>query len=182
MEAYYTNAKSGQGFDVLMYHENNKFYDLYYNVQSKSYLDNLWCDLVYLEMADFENKIESLKKSRYKMDDCIDAFDYNPYRWNRFYTTSVVDDDINDDGDDYYDDYDDDDYDDCYKCVDQIEIDLKRREYVLYLNADDRITDGYDMFYNEMFSTYLDREIFDLVVEGIKAKGFKCLYEDDKSI
>ena len=168
MGAYYTNAKGGQGFDVLMCHENNKVYDLYYNVQSKSYLDNLWCDLVYLEMTDFENKIESLNKSRYKMDDCIDAFDYNPNRWTCFYTDSVVDDNIDDE---YCDE------DDYYKYVDQIEIDLERKEYILYLNADDRITDGYDMFNNDMFSTYIEREIFDLIVEGVKSKGYKCIHE-----
>lgn len=166
MVIYYTNAKSGRGFDVLMYHENNKFYDLYYNVQSMSYLDNLERELVYLEMADFENKIECLKKSRYKMDACIDAFDYDPNRWCRFYTNSVNNDD-NSDGDD----------DDYYEYVDQIEIDLKRKEYVLYLNEDDRITDGYDMFDNEIYSTYLERDIFDLILEGVKSKGYKCIHK-----
>ena len=57
--------------------------------------------------------------------------------------------------------------------VDQIEIDIKNNRFVLLENADFAITDGEDENGEEQYSSYVSREMFDLLVEALKAKGLK---------
>ena len=57
--------------------------------------------------------------------------------------------------------------------VDQIEIDIKNNRFVLLENADFAITDGEDEDGEEQYSSYVSREMFDLLVEALKAKGLK---------
>ena len=56
--------------------------------------------------------------------------------------------------------------------VDQISIDEKNKRYRLEINAVDMITDGEDGFGNEIVSWYVSRLVFDIIVHGIKDKGF----------
>lgn len=71
-------------------------------------------------------------------------------RWEMFYTTSLNDEEL----------------------VDQICIDGKSKRYILDIDANDMITDGYDSDDNSIDSTYVSRTIFDIIVEGIKKQNF----------
>ena len=57
--------------------------------------------------------------------------------------------------------------------VDQVEIDIKNNRFILVENADFAITDGQDDNGDEMYSCYVSREMFDLLVDALKAKGLK---------
>ena len=57
--------------------------------------------------------------------------------------------------------------------VDQISIDKVNKRYILDIDADDLVTDGYDDEMNEVNSLYVSRFIFDIIVQGIKERGFK---------
>ncbi len=57
--------------------------------------------------------------------------------------------------------------------VDQIEIDIKNERFILVENADFAITDGQDENGDELYSSYISREMFDLLVEALRAKGLK---------
>ena len=57
--------------------------------------------------------------------------------------------------------------------VDQISIDKVNKRYILDIDANDSLTDGYDGEMNEIISMYVSRFIFDIIVQGIKERGFK---------
>lgn len=78
----------------------------------------------------------------------------NMINWERFYTDAKG-------------------YDEEAMMVDQIEIDIKNNRFVLLENADFAITDGEDENGEEQYSSYVSREMFDLLVEALKAKGLK---------
>ena len=60
--------------------------------------------------------------------------------------------------------------------VDQISIDVRNKRFVLDIDADMMVTDGYwDDGETEVVSYYVSRFLFDLVVEGLKDRGFKEL-------
>ena len=63
--------------------------------------------------------------------------------------------------------------------INQIKIDEKSQKYVLSLNADENITYEYDVFGQEIYSTYVSRRVFDLILDGVKSKGYKKLDEND---
>ena len=72
--------------------------------------------------------------------------------WERFYTDSKT-------GDEWL--------------VDQIEIDVKNKRYILSIDANELITDGYDEEGEPISSYYVSRFMFDLLVSGVIAKGFQ---------
>lgn len=57
--------------------------------------------------------------------------------------------------------------------VDQVEIDIKNNRFILVENADFAITDGEDENGEVLYSCYVSREMFDLLVDALKAKGLK---------
>ena len=57
--------------------------------------------------------------------------------------------------------------------VDQISIDIRNKRFVLDIDADILVTDGYWEDDTPVESNYVSRFIFDLIVEGVKEKGFK---------
>lgn len=61
------------------------------------------------------------------------------------------------------------------KCLDQISIDELNKRFILDIGAVDYLTDDYEDWYQLRDSTYVSRFVFDLIVDGIKEKGFKEL-------
>lgn len=59
--------------------------------------------------------------------------------------------------------------------VDQVSIDVKNKRFVLDIDADMMVTDGYWEDGDEVVSHYISRFVFDLIIESLKAKGFKEL-------
>ena len=57
--------------------------------------------------------------------------------------------------------------------VDQISIDKVNKRYILDIDANDLVTDRYDGEMNEVNSMFVSRFIFDIIVQGIKERGFK---------
>ena len=47
--------------------------------------------------------------------------------------------------------------------------------YVLYERVDFAVTDGEDDEGNEIYSFYVSREVLDIILEGLKKKGYKEL-------
>lgn len=78
----------------------------------------------------------------------------NMINWERFYTDAIG-------------------YAEEDMIVDQIEIDIKNNRFVLVESADFAITDGEDENGEESYSNYISREMFDLLVDALKAKGLK---------
>lgn len=65
--------------------------------------------------------------------------------------------------------------------VDQISIDTRNKRYILDINEDSIITDGYYEDDTPIESFYVSRYIFDIIVSGVKANGFiKYIEEDTK--
>ena len=61
---------------------------------------------------------------------------------------------------------------------DYININTKKKQYILYVDADIEITDSVDENDNYHFAEEISREIFDIIVSGVKEKGYKRLIED----
>ena len=78
----------------------------------------------------------------------------NIFEWERFYTDAKG-------------------YPEEDMMVDQVEIDIKNNRFILIENADFAITDGQDENGEEVYSNYISREMFDLLVDALKAKGLK---------
>jgi len=70
--------------------------------------------------------------------------------WEMFYTKSKNDDDL----------------------VDQISIDVRNKRYILDIDVSDLATDGYDDADNAINSVYVSRDVFDILVSGMKQKNF----------
>lgn len=71
-------------------------------------------------------------------------------KWEMFYTDSKNNEDL----------------------VDQISIDADNKRYVLDIDAEDWVTDGEDENGNEIYSNYVSRYMFDLILKAIKENGF----------
>lgn len=70
--------------------------------------------------------------------------------WEMFYTDSLVNEDL----------------------VDQLSVDVANKRYVLDVGAEIWATDGYDEDDDEICSNYVSRFVFNIIVEGLKQKGF----------
>ena len=70
--------------------------------------------------------------------------------WESFYTESKIDNNL----------------------VDLIKIDKKGKRYTLCLNKDEDITEDYDIFGNEIYSTYVNRNVFNWIVDGVVSEGY----------
>ncbi len=57
--------------------------------------------------------------------------------------------------------------------VDQISIDVINKVYVLYEQVDYEAIDGEDEKGNEIYSFYISREVFNIILKGLKSKGYK---------
>lgn len=75
--------------------------------------------------------------------------------WEDFYTMSSNDEDL----------------------VDYVSINTKKKKYILYLDADDLITDSVDEDGNYDENMDVSREIFDIIIAGVKDKGYTRLVE-----
>ena len=75
-------------------------------------------------------------------------------KWEMFYTNSKNNEDL----------------------VDQISIDIKNKRYILDIDADIIVTDGEYEDGTEIYSLYISRYMFDLIVEEIKNRGFVEYY------
>lgn len=61
--------------------------------------------------------------------------------------------------------------DDCL--VDMLYIDTEHKQFCLAKCVSDMNTDGFDESGEEYFSTYVSREVFDMLVEAVKLHGYK---------
>lgn len=78
--------------------------------------------------------------------------------WEDFYTTSLNDEDL----------------------VDYISVNTKQKKYMLYIDANDLITDSVDIDGNYTENMLVSREVFDFIVKGIEDNNYTRLveYED----
>ena len=58
---------------------------------------------------------------------------------------------------------------------DYININTKKKQYILYIDVDNDITDSVDENDNYHFAVETSREIFDIIVSGVKEKGYTRL-------
>ena len=58
---------------------------------------------------------------------------------------------------------------------DYININTKKKQYILYVDADIEITDSVDENDNYHFAEETSREIFEFIVSGVKEKGYTRL-------
>ena len=57
--------------------------------------------------------------------------------------------------------------------VDQVSIDVVNKRYLVDESVDLLVTDGCDEEGTEIYSTYVSKEIFDIILQGLKLKGYK---------
>lgn len=62
--------------------------------------------------------------------------------------------------------------------VDQISIDKANKRYVIDIGETYSVTDGYDEAGDPVDSTHVSRLVFDIIVEGLKQRGFKSVTFD----
>ena len=74
--------------------------------------------------------------------------------WEMFYTDAKVQDDDE-------------------SLVDQVSIDVVNKRYLVDESVDLLVTDGCDEEGVEICSTYVSREIFDIILQGLKLNGYK---------
>lgn len=75
--------------------------------------------------------------------------------WEDFYTTSLNDEDL----------------------VDYISINTKQKKYILYIDADDLITDSVDIDGNYDENMFVSRVVFDFIVKGVEDNKYTRLVE-----
>lgn len=63
--------------------------------------------------------------------------------------------------------------------VDVISIDIKNKRYVLDIHCDERCMDGYYEDDTEKISVYMSREVFEMLLIGVKEKGYTQVKEKD---
>lgn len=76
---------------------------------------------------------------------------FNVTEWELFYTKSDKDEDY---------------------LVNQICIDVVNKRYILETDVPCHATDGFDSFGNEIFSDYVSKAVFDMLVKSVKDNGF----------
>ena len=59
--------------------------------------------------------------------------------------------------------------------VDQVSIDTVNKRYVLDEGVSDMLTDGYDEENEPIYSTYVSREVFAMLVDALKRNGYKSI-------
>ena len=59
--------------------------------------------------------------------------------------------------------------------VDQISFDAVNKVFLLYESVSIMVTDGYDEKGTEIYSIYVSREIFDIILQGLKSNGYRQL-------
>ena len=65
---------------------------------------------------------------------------------------------------------------------DYININTKKKQYILYIDADIEITDSVDENDNYHFAEETSREIFDFIVSGVKEKAYTRLVPTIESV
>lgn len=139
--------------DIVEICNGARAYNLYLNVPYY-YGVNEFCgydEAKQISSASLKRKIENLEAMGYTKKEHYNLADYDPDKWELFYTENEHNDEL----------------------VDQIEIDQKGKTYKLLINAPDLVTDGYDEYFRYIESSYVSKEVFNIIVNGIKLAGFK---------
>ena len=145
---FYTESKSS-GYDILHLNRSGKTYSLY--LSYKDYDVNLYGKFAeHLARDEFDNLLNSYRKY-----EVYDLSNYDPDNYERFYRDST------------YSEFD----------VDLIEINVPKKEYIVSYGVDEMETDGYDLIGNEIYSTYVSSGVFNVIISGLKARGFKEVEE-----
>ena len=151
MTVYYAKAKSGQGFDILSEGNSLKNFDVFLNATEHAVQKaSPNCEPIFLERCDFDEKIILLIKKGYSKMYEEDISDYDTTDWEIFYTDSKVNDYL----------------------IEYIKIDVENKRYAVSQNKKDYITGGCDIFGNQICSSYVSREVFKLLIKGIKASNY----------
>ena len=154
---YYTNAKGGQGFDILLECNSFKSFNVFLNATEKAVqISSPDCEPIFLEGCDFDKKIISLIKDGYSNEGEEDISDYDTTDWEIFYTNSKADDYL----------------------IDYIEIDVENKRYSIAKDEKDYITGGYDLFGNPVKSSYMSREAFRMLIKGFKTSNYTEIKEE----
>lgn len=141
---FYTESKK-QGYDIIYVDSRQKSYSLYLNYKDYD-VDLYGEEPKHISRDEFDKLLNSYEKYEE-----FDLTGYDPNSYERFYR-------------------------DCHNSednVDLIEINAVKKEYALSLDVDEMNTDGYDLIGNPICSTYVSKTVFDVIVAGVKANGFK---------
>ncbi|MBQ8146162.1 MAG: hypothetical protein IJ039_05210 [Clostridia bacterium] len=146
-----TNSKNNKGYDIICIDYKRRSYSLYLNYKDDDVNPfGEWPKAI--SRIEFDRLLGSYKKYEE-----FDLSAYDPDNYERFYRESH---------------YSEDD-------VDIIVINAVKKEYTLGINTDEMNVDGYDLIGNPIFSTYVSDAVFDVIVMGVNAKGFKMVEKFD---
>lgn len=65
------------------------------------------------------------------------------------------------------------DEDERYQYVDMLSIDSKHKRYILDIHCDERNTDGYNKDGSDVVCIDLSRDLFYILLDGLKRNGYK---------
>lgn len=146
-------------YDILAVSSKEKKYEIYKNSPLEIPIlekdDYTYSDHLLLSIDELNDMIIRLKRERFKCNLREDLIDY-PDKWQRFYCTAALPE--NEDG---------------FFLVDQIEIDIESKQYLVLRNERDWVTDGCDIFDEPIYSYYVGRKMLEFLIEACKGAGFK---------
>lgn len=157
---FYTESKIGKGYDIIhIYYKPYKrkmSYTLYLNYKDWD-VDLDPCDELpprHLTRQELDEMLQN-----YELDESYDLTDYDPHNYERFYRDTPNSEDD----------------------VDLVVIHRNKKEYTASYGVDSRHTDGYDVIGNPIYSTYVGEKMFNVIMAGLRAKGYKEVkqFEDE---
>jgi hypothetical protein len=157
---FYTESKIGKGYDIIhLYHKpyaRKMYYTLYLNYKDWNVDLGFFDELPpkYLTRQELDEM-----QNGYKLDESYDLTGYDPRNYERFHRDTPNSEDD----------------------VDLVVIHRNKKEYTASYGVDSSHTDGYDVIGNPIYSTYVGEKMFNIIMAGLRVKGYKEVkqFEDE---
>lgn len=152
-EYFYTESNTNGRFDLLVYYISEDYFEVFLNARGKDYASG-GLNNTYLKRCDFDLKINELKKNGVYDAGVVDTSNYDHNRFLIFYTASAEDEGL----------------------MTRLKIDVSENCFSVMPNLEGCI-DSYNIFGNPIDSLDVNNEVFNLLIDGAKARGYKEFVE-----
>lgn len=152
-EYFYTESNTNGRFDLLVYYISEDYFEVFLNAKGKDYASGILKN-TYLKRSDFDLKIKELTENGVFDAGVIDVSNYDRDRFLIFYTVSSENEVL----------------------MTRLKIDVSENCFLITPNLVDNI-DGYNIFGDPVDSLNVSNEVFKLLIDGAKARGYKEFVE-----
>ena len=152
-EYFYTESNTNGRFDLLVYYISEDYFEVFLNAKGKDYASGILKN-TYLKRSDFDLKIKELTKNGVYDAGVVDTSNYDHNRFLIFYTASTENEGL----------------------MTRLKIDVSENCFSVMPNLEDCI-DGYNIFGDPVDSLNVSNEVFKLLIDGAKARGYKEIFE-----